>query len=110
MHTSPYMTTAQPLARALYVILFNLNPLNEDGNWLVYMYGILYACEKEPLKSPERTSEHVKSQNFLGACPRTPLIQSIAWAPLFVFALGPHNPLGSLGGVIMLNACRYHSQ
>ena len=39
------------------------------------------------------SSEHVKSQNFLGACPQTPLSQSIVWAQLFVFALGPNNPL-----------------
>ena len=50
--------------------------------------------EKEPLKPPEHTSEHVKSLNFLGVCPQTPLKQSVVWAPLFVFALGPHNPLG----------------
>jgi len=52
--------------------------------------------EKEPQKPPEHTSEHVKSQNFSGASSQTPLAQSIVWAPLFVFALGPHNPLGSL--------------
>ena len=50
--------------------------------------------KKESQKPPEYTSEHVKSQNFLGAYPQTPLTQSTAWAPLFVFALGPHNPLG----------------
>ena len=34
------------------------------------------------------SSEHVKSQHF------NRLTQSIVWAQLFVFALGPHNPLG----------------
>ena len=50
--------------------------------------------KKESQKPPEHTSEHVKSKNFLGACPQTPLTQFILWAPLFAFALGPSNPLG----------------
>jgi len=45
--------------------------------------------EKKPQKPPEHASEHVKSQNFLGVCPHK------LWAPLFVFALGPLNPVGS---------------
>ena len=49
--------------------------------------------KKEPQKPPEHASEHVKPQNFLGACPQTPLAQSMLWAPLFVFALGPSHPL-----------------
>ena len=44
-------------------------------------------------KPPEHTSEHVKSQNFLGACPQIPITQSILWAPLFVFALDPYHPV-----------------
>ena len=39
--------------------------------------------------------EPQNAQYFLGACPLTPLLQSILWAPLFTFALGPLNPLGS---------------
>ena len=31
-------TTAQPVTRAPYVVLFDLKPLNEDGNWQVCMY------------------------------------------------------------------------
>ena len=31
------MTTAQPLTRALYIALFTLKPLNEDGNFQVCM-------------------------------------------------------------------------
>ena len=50
--------------------------------------------KKEPQKPPEHASEHVKPQNFLGACPQTPLAQSILWALLFVFALGLSHPLG----------------
>ena len=45
--------------------------------------------EKKPQKPPEHASEHVKSQNFRGACPHK------LWAPLFIFALGPLNPVGS---------------
>ena len=56
----------------------------------------MYVCmhKKESQKPPEHTSEHVKSKNFLGACPQTPLTKSILWDPLFAFALGPSNPLG----------------
>ena len=55
---------------------------------------VLYMHKKEPKKPPEYASEHVKLKNFLGACPQTPLAQSILWAPLFVFALGPSHLLG----------------
>ena len=51
---------------------------------------VLYACTKRSLKAP---SEHVKSQNFRGISPQTPLAQSILWAPIFVFPLDPSNPL-----------------
>ena len=34
-------------------------------------------------KSPEHSSEHVKSQNFLRVFPQTPLTQSISWGPTF---------------------------
>ena len=53
--------------------------------------------DEEPQEPPEHTSEHVKSQNFLGACPQTPLVQSILRGSTFfflLFALGPPNPLG----------------
>ena len=43
--------------------------------------------KKEPQKLPEHITEHVKSQNFLGACSETSLTQSILFTP--VFALGP---------------------
>ena len=38
--------------------------------------------EKEPQKPPEHTLEHVKSQNFLGACLQTPLTQ---YGPHFLY-------------------------
>ena len=53
--------------------------------------------EKEPHEPPEHTSEHVKSQNFLGACPWTPVTQSILQTLPFVFALGSPDALGSPG-------------
>ena len=46
--------------------------------------------KKEPQKPQEHTSEHVKSQNFLGAHPPHTIYRL---APLLVFALGPHDPL-----------------
>ena len=49
--------------------------------------------KKEPQEPPEHTSEHLKSQNFLGACPRPPSHNPFCGAPLFVLALGPPNPL-----------------
>ena len=51
--------------------------------------------KKGPQKPPEHTSEHVKSQNFLGVCPQ--ILPQTVWAPLLVFALGPHNPLSGPG-------------
>ena len=51
-------------------------------------------ARKEPQEPSEHTSEHVKSQNFLGACPQPPSYNPFCGAPLFVFALGPPNPLG----------------
>ena len=40
--------------------------------------------EKEPQESPEHTSEVVKSQNCLRACPQTHLTQSILRGPTFL--------------------------
>ena len=54
MHTSSYVTTAQQLARALYVVLFDPKPLNEDSNCMAGMYA-LYACAKRRLTSPQNT-------------------------------------------------------
>ena len=55
-------------------------------------YICLYACAKRNLRSPQNTlQEHVKSQNFLGACPQTPLTR-----PHFLYLpWAPHNPLDS---------------
>ena len=75
----------RPLARAPYVVLFNLKPLIEDGNLQVCMYTVCMH-EKEPQETPEHTSEVVKSQNCLKACPQTPLTQSILSGPTLPWA------------------------
>ena len=67
-NSSSYMTSVQPLARDPYVVLFDLKPLNKDSNRQVFMYCMR---EKEPQKPLGHTSEHVQTQNFLGACPQT---------------------------------------
>ena len=53
--------------------------------------------EKEPHEPQDHTSEHVKSQNFLEACPQTLVTQSILWTLPFVFALGFPDALGGPG-------------
>ena len=78
------LTLRRPLARAPYVVFFDLKPLLENGNLQVYMY-----CVHARKRAPEHTSEHVKSQNFLGACHQTPLTQSILRAPTFCICPGP---------------------
>ena len=60
--------------------------------------------EKEHQEPPEHTSEHVKSQNFLGACPQRPLTQSILWGLNFLYLPWGPNPLG--GPDYM--ACLFH--
>ena len=54
--------------------------------------------EKEPQKPPEHTSEHVKSQNFLGQTPLTqygPHFLYLPWAPTILSAA-----LGSPGALV----------
>ena len=81
-----------PLARAPYVVLLDLKPLIKDGDLQVYMYCA--HARKRASEAPEHTSEHVKSQNFFGACPQTPSHNPFCGPPIFLFALGPPNPLG----------------
>ena len=45
--------------------------------------------KKEPQEPPEHTSEHVKSQNFMGAHPQIPSHHPYFGAALFVFAMPP---------------------
>ena len=83
-----------PLARAPYVVFFDLKPKTATCRYIcaVCMH------EKEPQEPPEHTSQHVKSQNFLGVCPQTPLTQAILWGPTFCICPGPPNPLSGPGG------------
>ena len=74
------LTLPSPLARAPYVVFFDLKPLIEDGNLQVYMYCV---------HARKRASKHVKSLNFLWACPQTPLTQSILWGPIFCICPAP---------------------
>ena len=75
MHILSYVTIAQSLARALYVILFDLKPLNEDSNCTGTCVFTVRMHKKEPQKSPEHTCEIVKFPG--GVYPHTPLAQSI---------------------------------
>ena len=66
-----------PLARALYVPLFDLKPLIEGGNLQVYMTVCVH--QKELQEPPEHSSEHVK---FPGGVPPDP--------PHIIHFVGPH--------------------
>jgi len=74
MHNYLTLLLCSPLARASYVVLFNLKPLIEDGN-------LLCACAKKSLRSPQNTIR--KSHNFLEVCPH-------ADPPHAIRISGPH--------------------
>ena len=78
-----------PLARVLYVVLFDLKLLNKDSKLQVCMY--CRVLKNEPQNPPEHASEYAKSPGCMS--PDSPP-QPILWAPLLVFTLGPSNPLG----------------
>ena len=78
------MTSAQPLAGAPYVVLFDLKPLNKDGNWQVGMY-CMYA-RKGTSEAPRTHIRACKISEFLGACPQTPLTQ---YGPHFLYLPWP---------------------
>ena len=71
------LTLRSPLARAPYVVFFDLKPLLENGNLQVYMTVCMH--EKEPQEPREYISEHVKS---LGGVPLDP--------PHTINIAGPH--------------------
>ena len=80
LHCTFYLTyqLRSPLARAPYVVLFDLKPLNKDGN-----LQVLYACTKRSLRSPQTHFRACKtSKIFWGRTPRPP------------FHMGPSHPLG----------------
>ena len=77
------------------VVPFDLKPLIQDGNLQVYMHSV--CALKWASGAPEHNSEHVKSQNFLGVCPKPsshnivgPHFSYLSWTP-------PPNPLGGPG-------------
>ena len=63
------------LARAQYIVLFDLKPLNEDSNLVMY---VLYACTKRSTRSSQNTLYRAcKISNIPGGMPPNPLTQSI---------------------------------
>ena len=69
-------------------LFFDLKSPIEDGNLQVCMY-----CVHARKGASEAPRTRFRSMKFLGACPQTPLAQSIIDAdPLFVIALGPPYP------------------
>ena len=83
MHNYLTWLLRSPLARAPYVVLFNLKLLIEDSNLQVYMHCV--HARKRASGAPKHNSGHVKSQNFLGPCPQTPFTQSIMEGPHFLY-------------------------
>ena len=82
------------LARAPYVVLFDLKP----QRWQLAGRYILCACnEKGPQEPPDHTPEHVSLKVSWGNTPRPPSHNPFCGAPLFVFSLGPPNSLSGLG-------------
>ena len=88
-HILSYVRTAQSISLGPVCHTF----WSETAKRRRQLAGI-YVCtvcmhKKEPQKPPEHASEHVKPQNFLGACPQSPLAQSmygsrflyLPWAP-----------------------------
>ena len=82
------------LARAPYVALFDLKLLIEDDSLQVYMYCV--HAQKRALGTPRTHFRACKISKFRGGMPPDPPhIIHFFWAPLFLFALAPPNPLGS---------------
>ena len=72
MHNYLTWLLRSPLARALYIVLFDLKPLNEDGNLQVYMYCV---------HARKIASGAPRTQISLGHAPRPPPTNHI---------VGPH--------------------
>ena len=81
-----------PGARAPYIVLFDLKLLNEDGNLQLCMY-----CMHARNGASEAPRTHFRACKTSGDVPPDLLPQSILWALLFVYALGPSHPLGGAG-------------
>ena len=70
MHNYLTWLLRSPLARAPYVVLFDLKPLIEDGNLQVYMYCV--HARKRASGAPRTHFRACKISKFPGACPRPP--------------------------------------
>ena len=81
MHNYVTWLLRSPLARALYIILFNLTGIY-----------VLCVCTKKSLRSPRTHFRACKISR--GCAPRPRSHNPFCGAPLFVFALGLPNPLG----------------
>ena len=94
-----------PGARAPYIVLFDLKLLNEDSNLQLCMY-----CMHAQKGASEAPRTHYRSCKTSGDMPPDLLPQSILWALLFVFALGPSHPFGGAGYICTLhttaNGCK----
>ena len=86
MHNNLTWLLCSLLARAPYIVLFNLKPLNEDGNLQVHMYCV---------HARKRASGTTRTQisKFPGACPQAPLHNPYCGAPLIVFTLAFPPPI-----------------
>ena len=80
-----YMASAQ--SAALYVALFDLKLLIENSHLQVYMYRV--HARKGASGAPRTHLRACKISKFRGACPQTPLTQSILWDPTFCICPGP---------------------
>ena len=93
------------LAKAPYLVLFDLKPLNEDDNLQV----CTCMCRLDVRKWASR-AHFIASKISWGHAPRSPLIQSILWAPLLVYALGLPNPLVALATPTVLKGAYSYSK
>ena len=67
-----------------------LAPPTQEGSGNQTTGGVCMYCAKRNLRSPQNTLLSISKISW-GCAP--PLELSMVWAPLFVFALGPHNHL-----------------
>ena len=88
MHNYLTRLLRTPLARASYIVLFDLKPLIEDSNLQVYMYCV--HTRKRASGAPRTHSRACKISKFPGGVPQDPPhTNPFCGALPFVFALGP---------------------
>ena len=75
--------TAQPLTRALFIVLFDLKPLNEDGNWQVC--AVCMHARKGASEVPRTHFRACKIAKFLwGRAPKPPS-HNLSCGPYFLY-------------------------